>query len=104
MLPPCSPPQLRQLDAWYREETDRWANERDELCRRAAQLEQRHTQFQHELRRRDVEHERLQKHLAGQLQVAERRRAGAAGAGAGGISIGSGSTSSSSHAPARAAR
>lgn len=66
--------QLRQLDAWYREETERWSAEREELCRKCSQLEQRHTQWQHELRRRDVEFEKLQKHLATQISATERRR------------------------------
>lgn len=66
--------QLRQLDAWYRDETARWTNEREELCRKSTQLEQRHVQFQHELRRRDAEFERLQKHLAKQVTAAEQRR------------------------------
>jgi Tfp pilus assembly protein FimV len=66
--------QLRQLDAWYRDETDRWSSEREELCRKCSQLEQRHTQWQHELRRRDVELEKLQKHLATQITATERRR------------------------------
>jgi hypothetical protein len=66
--------QLRQLDAWYRDETGRWSSERDELCRKCSQLEQRHTQWQHELRRRDVEFEKLQKHLATQITTTERRR------------------------------
>jgi hypothetical protein len=73
--------QLRQLDAWYRDETDRWASEREELCRKCSQLEQRHTQWQHELRRRDVEFERLQKHLATQITAAERRRRVSSGSG-----------------------
>lgn len=86
--PACLPSsfQLRQLDAWYREETDRWSSEREELCRKCCQLEQRHTQWQHELRRRDAEFERLQKHLATQITAAERRRR---------ISSGSGGSSSS---------
>lgn len=65
---------LRQLDSWYRDETERWGNEREELCKKCGQLEQRHVQFQHELRRRDAEFERLQKHLAGQVAATERRR------------------------------
>lgn len=66
--------QLRQLDAWYREETERWSQERVELCKKSSQLEQRHTQWQHELRRRDVEIEKLQKHLATNITSTERRR------------------------------
>jgi hypothetical protein len=62
--------QLRQLDAWYRDETDRWAAERDQLAKKCAQLEQRHVQFQHELRRKDTEFEKLQKQLAARLGAA----------------------------------
>jgi hypothetical protein len=67
--------QLRQLDAWYRDETERWAAERDQLAKKCAQLEQRHVQFQHELRRKDTEFEKLQKQLAARLGAA----AGASG-------------------------
>lgn len=70
----CCHTQLRQLDAWYREETDRWTNEREEMVKKCSQLEHKHTQFQHELRRRDTEFERLQKHLAQQIAATERRR------------------------------
>jgi len=60
--------QLRQLDAWYRSEVDRWTAERDELVRKGTQLEQRHAQFVHELRRRDAEFERLQGKLRALLK------------------------------------
>ncbi|KAF8063856.1 ssx2ip-a [Scenedesmus sp. PABB004] len=80
---------LRQLDAWYREEAERWGGEREQLARRAAQLEQRHVQFQHELRRKDGEFERLQKQLAARLSAGGRRSSGAcAAAGARGTSGG----------------
>lgn len=62
--------QLRQLDAWYRDETERWAAERDQLAKKCAQMEQRHVQFQHELRRKDTEFEKLQKQLAARLGAA----------------------------------
>ncbi|WIA42524.1 hypothetical protein OEZ86_008507 [Tetradesmus obliquus] len=61
---------LRQLDAWYRDETERWAAERDQLAKKCAQMEQRHVQFQHELRRKDTEFEKLQKQLAARLGAA----------------------------------
>lgn len=77
---------LRQLDAWYREEADRWAGERDELARKVAQLEQRAAQWTHELRRRDAEFERLQKHLGGQLA----RRSSATASSGGGATGSSG--------------
>lgn len=60
---------LRQLDSWYRSEVDRWGAERDEIARRNTQLEQRHTQFVHELRRKDAEFERLQGKLRATLRA-----------------------------------
>lgn len=62
MCVPCGL-QLRQLDAWYRSEVERWAAEREELSKRCGQLEARGAQFAHELRRRDAEYERLQGRL-----------------------------------------
>jgi 4-diphosphocytidyl-2C-methyl-D-erythritol kinase len=84
--------QLRQLDAWYRDETDRWAAERDQLAKKCAQLEQRHVQFQHELRRKDTEFEKLQKQLAGRLGAA----AGVSGSGSSRRSVSRSGSSSSS--------
>ncbi|KAF6260244.1 Afadin and alpha-actinin-binding-domain-containing protein [Scenedesmus sp. NREL 46B-D3] len=83
---------LRQLDTWYRDETERWGAERDQLAKKCAQLEQRHVQFQHELRRKDTEFEKLQKQLTARLGAAA-----GAGGGSGRRSMGrSGSSSSSS--------
>jgi hypothetical protein len=45
----------------------RWAAEREELLRHTQQLEFRHVQFEHELRRKDAEKERLQERLRQQL-------------------------------------
>jgi hypothetical protein len=96
--------QLRQLDAWYRDETERWSAEREELCRKCGQLEQKHTQWQHELRRRDLEFEKLQKHLGTQISASERRRrvsssgtgTGSSGANSSTMVLGSGGTGNGS--------
>jgi uncharacterized membrane protein YgcG len=93
------PPQLRQLDAWYREEAERWVQERDELHKRSLGLEQRHVQFQHELRRRDGEYEKLQKHLADQLAGGRQRRLPASSGGGGGSTASSGGGTAGGRAP-----
>lgn len=103
---------LRQLDAWYRDETERWSAEREELCRKCGQLEQKHTQWQHELRRRDLEFEKLQKHLGTQISASERRRrvssSGTGTGGSGGNSstmvLGSGGTGKGSSSNTRSSR
>jgi Tfp pilus assembly protein FimV len=69
--------------------------EREELARKCAQYEQRHVQFQHELRRRDAEYARLQQHLGGALATAGRPRSRrtSTSVSAGGGTSGSSSTS-----------
>ncbi|GBF95059.1 hypothetical protein Rsub_07560 [Raphidocelis subcapitata] len=90
---------LRQLDAWYRSEVDRWAAEREDLVRRAAGMEQRHAQFVHELRRRDAEHERLQGKLRALLRANCEARAAAAEAGEGAAAQRQGQQASASCGP-----
>ncbi|KAI8473905.1 MAG: hypothetical protein J3K34DRAFT_518615 [Monoraphidium minutum] len=70
---------LRQLDAWYRSEVDRWTAEREELSRRNAGLEARHVQFAHELRRRDGAYEKLQAKLLSRLRAPSEMRQGPPG-------------------------
>lgn len=76
--------QLRQLDAWYREETERWNGEREHMSKTCAQLQQRHAQFQHELRRKDADFEKLQKQLASQLSGGKRGHGNSSSIAAGG--------------------
>lgn len=57
----------------HRDEVQHLVSERDELARRCSQLDQRHHQFQHEIRRKEVEFEKLQGKLKNILTENKRR-------------------------------
>eukprot|EP00879_Flechtneria_rotunda_P030342 GHRR01032965.1.p1 GENE.GHRR01032965.1~~GHRR01032965.1.p1 ORF type:complete len:462 (+),score=153.04 GHRR01032965.1:420-1805(+) len=78
---------LRQLEGWYRDEVDRCNRERNELSKKCEDLKQRHVQFQHELRRKDGEHEKLQKRLLVAVSGTERRRSSSSNGSSGRISM-----------------